>query len=168
MEFKIEELGELIKAEILKRISSNEAMVKIDDREYRLRVLNYDGDKAEFMLDNTYYSVKYIDNTPTILKLQVAGREVATVNKFPHLQSIVKSSGSTLDLERVLRSPIPGRVVAIEAKPDMQVKKGDVIAVLESMKMRVAIKAHKDGMVKEIRVKEGLSIARNDAVAIIE
>jgi biotin carboxyl carrier protein len=36
------------------------------------------------------------------------------------------------------------------------------------MKMQVAIKAHKDGTVKELKVKEGSSISRNDVVALIE
>jgi biotin carboxyl carrier protein len=36
------------------------------------------------------------------------------------------------------------------------------------MKMQVAIKAHKDGVVKEIRAKEGASIARHDLIAVIE
>ncbi len=63
---------------------------------------------------------------------------------------------------------IPGRVVSVVAKPGMEVKKGDVIAILESMKMQVAIKAHKDGKVKELNVKEGSSISRNHKVALIE
>jgi biotin carboxyl carrier protein len=48
------------------------------------------------------------------------------------------------------------------------VKKGDAVVILESMKMQVAVKAHKDGNLKEIRVKQGAAVARNDIVAIIE
>jgi biotin carboxyl carrier protein len=36
------------------------------------------------------------------------------------------------------------------------------------MKMQVAVKAHKDGNLKEIKVKEGASVARNDVLAIVE
>jgi biotin carboxyl carrier protein len=36
------------------------------------------------------------------------------------------------------------------------------------MKMQVAVKAHKDGNVKEIRAKDGATIARHDVVAVIE
>lgn len=169
MEFKIEELGEVINAEIVKKVSSNDAIVKIGEKEYRLKIIEYDGEKAEFMLDNTYYVIKYIENTATKMKVHVRGGNPVTINKFPHLAHVVKRvSGVAVDTEKVLQSPIPGRVVSIEAKPDMQVKKGDVIAVLESMKMQVAIKAHRDGTVKEIRIKEGSNVARNDTVAIIE
>ncbi|GIU70890.1 MAG: hypothetical protein KatS3mg003_0369 [Candidatus Nitrosocaldaceae archaeon] len=170
MEFKIEELNQLIKADIVKKISSNEAIVKIDDKEYNLKVINYDGEKVEFMLDNTYYNAKYLDNTATNMKIQIIGSEMpVTINRFPHLQHIVRRvSGGAIDTQKILQSPIPGRVVSVEAKPDMKVKKGDVIAVLESMKMQVAIKAHKDGIIKEIRIKEGSNVSRNDPVAVIE
>ena len=48
------------------------------------------------------------------------------------------------------------------------VKKGDPIVVLESMKMQVAVKSHKDGTVKSIKVKEGGSVAKGDVIAEIE
>ncbi|MEM2855736.1 MAG: biotin/lipoyl-containing protein [Candidatus Nitrosocaldaceae archaeon] len=169
MEFKLEDIGEIVNIDIIKRISSEVALVNINGKEYLLRIISYDGDKAEFILGNSYYNVKYIENTPTHMKIQIIGKESVTISKYPHLQKIIKSSSASLvDTEKMLRSPIPGRVVSIEAKPEMSVKKGDVIAILESMKMRVAIKAHKDGVIKELRIKEGGNISRNDAVALIE
>jgi biotin carboxyl carrier protein len=48
------------------------------------------------------------------------------------------------------------------------VKKGDPIIVLESMKMQVAVKSHKDGNVKQIKVNIGATVARYDIVAILE
>jgi biotin carboxyl carrier protein len=70
--------------------------------------------------------------------------------------------------DRNLASQIPGRVVNIAVKVGDDVKKGDVVVVLESMKMQVAVKAHKDGNIKEIKVKQGASVARNDTLAVIE
>ncbi len=169
MEFKVEELGEVIKAEIVRKLSSNEAIFKIDGKEYDIKIIRYDGSKVEFLIDNRYHGIKYIEDNATSLKMQLLGEDIAvTINKFPHLQHIIRKRTGAIDTQKILQSPIPGRVVSIEAKPEMQVKKGDVIAILESMKMQVAIKAHKDGVVKEIKIKEGSSIARNDPVAIIE
>jgi biotin carboxyl carrier protein len=48
------------------------------------------------------------------------------------------------------------------------VKKGDVVCVLESMKMQVSVKSHKDGVVKKLKVKGGMSVAKNDILAEIE
>jgi biotin carboxyl carrier protein len=36
------------------------------------------------------------------------------------------------------------------------------------MKMQIAIKSHKEGIIKEIKVKEGSTVSRNEIVAIIE
>jgi biotin carboxyl carrier protein len=89
------------------------------------------------------------------LKLtQVLGKSLA----------MVESGGSV----NSLTSQIPGRVVSIIAETGMPVKKGDAVVVLESMKMQVAVKAHKDGNLKEIKVQKGAPVARNDIIAIIE
>ena len=56
----------------------------------------------------------------------------------------------------------------IGANEGDSVKKGDVICTLESMKMQVGIKSHKDGIVKSIKIKKGDTVAKNDLVAEIE
>jgi biotin carboxyl carrier protein len=70
--------------------------------------------------------------------------------------------------ENKLLSQIPGRVVSIMLKVGDQVKKGDSIIVLESMKMQVAVKSHKEGKIRDIKVKVGDTVSRNDIVALIE
>jgi biotin carboxyl carrier protein len=67
-----------------------------------------------------------------------------------------------------LTSQIPGRVVTVLGKPGDSVNKGDSIVVLESMKMQVAVKSHKDGKIKEIKAKQGNTVSRNDIIAVIE
>jgi biotin carboxyl carrier protein len=36
------------------------------------------------------------------------------------------------------------------------------------MKMQIAIKSHKDGTIKDLKVKEGSTVARNEIVAVID
>jgi biotin carboxyl carrier protein len=67
-----------------------------------------------------------------------------------------------------LKSQIPGRVVSINVSQGDNVKKGDIVCVLESMKMQVSIKSHKDGVVKSLKLKQGASVAKNDVLAEIE
>jgi biotin carboxyl carrier protein len=67
-----------------------------------------------------------------------------------------------------ISSQIPGRVISIAISKGDEVKQGDSIVVLESMKMQVAIKSHRDGKIRDLKVKEGQSISRNDVVAILE
>ena len=94
-----------------------------------------------------------------------------TVKKHSKLTEVLEKASALTGAgggDRNLTSQIPGRVVNIVAKAGAEVKRGDVILVLESMKMQVAVKAHKDGTLKEIKVKQGASVARYDVLAVIE
>jgi biotin carboxyl carrier protein len=54
-----------------------------------------------------------------------------------------------------LRSPMPGLVVSLPVKEGQPVIKGDVLLILESMKMQNELKAPRDGTITRIRVKAG-------------
>lgn len=170
MEFKIEDLALTLNAEIVKRINGDEMIIKIGDKEHKLQIISCNSNGVEFMLDNSYHHAKYMNVNSADMKLMVDGN-IVTVSKFAELRAIAqKSSGGSSSSagQRFLTSSIPGRVVSVVAKLNSEVKKGDVVMVLESMKMQVAIKAHKDGVIRELKIKEGSSISRNDVVAVIE
>ncbi len=57
-----------------------------------------------------------------------------------------------------LRAPMPGLVVAVPVKEGQPIKKGDVLLILESMKMQNELKSPKDGTVQRIRVKPGETV----------
>jgi 3-methylcrotonyl-CoA carboxylase alpha subunit len=50
---------------------------------------------------------------------------------------------------------MPGRVVAVHATPGARVKRGDVLLVLEAMKMEHAIAAPADGVVSRVHFAAG-------------
>ena len=52
-------------------------------------------------------------------------------------------------------SPMPGKVIKINVKEGKEVKKGDILLVVEAMKMENSISSQKDGTVETIKVKEG-------------
>ena len=64
--------------------------------------------------------------------------------------------------------PIAGKIVSVDVKAGDAVKEGDVLCVLESMKMEIRVKSPRSGRVAEIRVREGDSILEDDVVAIVE
>jgi acetyl-CoA carboxylase biotin carboxyl carrier protein len=63
---------------------------------------------------------------------------------------------------------ITGTVVRIEKSPGDAVTAGEVILLLESMKMEMPLESPVDGRVKEIRVKEGQAVAEGDILAVVE
>ncbi|MGC8803055.1 MAG: acetyl-CoA carboxylase biotin carboxyl carrier protein subunit [Bacteroidales bacterium] len=63
--------------------------------------------------------------------------------------------------EKQLISFMPGTVQKVLVEEGQQVKRGDTLLILESMKMMNRVRAHADGIVKQIRVKPGESIPKN-------
>ncbi len=55
-------------------------------------------------------------------------------------------------------SPMPGTIINVPVKAGQTVKKGDVLVVLEAMKMENEIKAAKDGTVASVAVSKGESV----------
>ena len=57
--------------------------------------------------------------------------------------------------ELVIRAPIPGEVRKILVKPEDIVKQGDILLVIEAMKMENNIVSSASGIIKEVMVQEG-------------
>ena len=170
MEFKIENLEIMFNAEIVQNLGNSEYIIKVQEKERTLKILSITSNKIEFMLDNSYHAAKYLDNNTAKMTLVVDGIQI-TFDKHSELDKIVyKNSGveSGGDSQVSLRSQIPGRIVSINANIGDSVKKGDVLCVLESMKMQVSIKSHKDGLIKSMKIKQGASVAKNDVLMEIE
>jgi len=66
-----------------------------------------------------------------------------------------------------VKAHITGTVWKIETQVGAQVKEGDVLVILESMKMEMPIEAPADGKVTEIRVKEAQPVSEGDVVVVI-
>ncbi|MFH0847414.1 MAG: DUF2118 domain-containing protein [Chloroflexota bacterium] len=64
--------------------------------------------------------------------------------------------------------PITGKVVSVSVVVGGQVKEGDTICMLESMKMENPIVSPVDGVVKEIKLSPGQTVEAGDLVAVIE
>ena len=80
----------------------------------------------------------------------------------------IKAIAPPVTEEVQLTSPMPGNVVSVLVSKGAQVKYGDPVIILEAMKMKNEIPAPIDGIIREIRVKEGDTIDSEDIIAIIE
>ncbi|WBT38591.1 urea carboxylase [Hyphomicrobium sp. DMF-1] len=64
-------------------------------------------------------------------------------------------------------SPVPGAVWKIEVSKGARVKEGDVLVVVESMKMEMSVHAPADGTVSEIRCAEGRPVALGQTLIVL-
>ena len=63
-----------------------------------------------------------------------------------------------------LAAPMQGTVVKVEVAEGDRVEAGDVVVILEAMKMENPVKAHKDGIVKNLAVKAGSHVDKGAAL----
>jgi len=63
-----------------------------------------------------------------------------------------------------LKAPMPGLVVAIPIEEGQEIKKGQVLLILESMKMQNELKAPRDGKVHRIKVRAGESVEQKQTL----
>jgi len=63
-----------------------------------------------------------------------------------------------------LKAPMPGLVVAIPVEEGQEVKKGQVLVILESMKMQNELKSPRDGRVQRIKAKAGESVEQKQTL----
>ena len=63
-----------------------------------------------------------------------------------------------------LRAPMPGLAVAILVEEGQTVKKGQVLLILESMKMQNELKSPRDGTIGRVRVKAGETIEQKQTL----
>ena len=64
-------------------------------------------------------------------------------------------------------SPMPGTILAVKVAAGQAVKTGDVLFILEAMKMENEIVAPHDGTVKQVLVNKGASVNTDDALAVM-
>ena len=67
-----------------------------------------------------------------------------------------------------IRAPMPGRVVLVPGRPGQAVKAGEVVLVLEAMKMELALKAPRDGVLAEVRAAPGDFVDADTVLAVLE
>ncbi len=69
---------------------------------------------------------------------------------------------------KVVKASVPGKVVKIMVKEGDEVKEGDTVAILESMKMRMEIKSEYSGKVKEVLVSEGEFVEQGQPLIVVD
>lgn len=84
------------------------------------------------------------------------------VQARPSAPSVISRSA------KVVAAPMPGKVVKVLVSVGQKVKVGDVILILEAMKMENEIRSPYDGTVKEVRISAGSGVAAEEPLVIME
>lgn len=132
--------------------------------------------------NNNEYTVNAKEIKPGQLKIKLGDRIIKCVISEGEESKFVFIDGNIFKVKRTeltgqkktekkeggLNSPISGTVVSIKTKKGNAIKKGDVIMVIEAMKMEYLIRAPYNGIVKNINFKEKDQIEIGQKTAEIE
>ncbi|MCR9287103.1 acetyl-CoA carboxylase biotin carboxyl carrier protein subunit [bacterium] len=97
-------------------------------------------------------------------------------NKYPiqikdHFDQLVEKMGLSTNITfqiKEIKAPMPGLVLDLEVEPGQTVSQGDVLLILEAMKMENVLKSPGDGIVKSIAVKKGDAVEKGQILIEME
>jgi acetyl-CoA/propionyl-CoA carboxylase biotin carboxyl carrier protein len=79
-----------------------------------------------------------------------------------------KGGGGPSASSDALPSPLQGTVLKVAVEQGAEVSEGDLICVIEAMKMENEITAHRSGKVEELPISEGVAVSSSDTLAVIK
>lgn len=118
------------------------------------------GDNRYSVSDGTRRRLAYATGTPKARWVFIEGRvyviDVSRPGPFGTSRPGPFGPGrSTHDEETALASPMPATVASIHAAAGQEVSQGDVLVMLEAMKMELPIRAPRSGRVKTVTCRRG-------------
>lgn len=136
---------------------------KINGNLYTVTVNDVEENVARVEVNGTPYNVeldKPIQAPKTVVRPAAAPKTATGAPVVARPAANASKSG--------VKSPLPGLILDIKVKEGDAVKKGQLILILEAMKMENNINADKDGIVSAIKVSKGDSVLEGTDLIIIE
>ena len=134
---------------------------KINGNVYKVTVGDIEDNVANVEVNGTPYSVKI--DAPK--KEAAAPKPVVRHIASPAAPAANKPAASS---KSGVKSPLPGVILDVKVNVGDVVKKGDVVVILEAMKMENNINADRDGKITAINVSKGESVLEGTDLVMIE
>lgn len=137
---------------------------KINGNVYNIEISSVEGNMAAVTVNGTAYNVE-LDNIPAAPALNVPTSPVTPAPMAqPAAAPAPKPSAGT---GKDVKSPLPGVIVSVNVAVGDTVKTGQVVAILEAMKMENEIQAESDGIITSVKVAKGDSILEGALIVTI-
>ena len=135
---------------------------KINGNVYKVAIGDIEDNIAHVEVNGTPYKVE-MEKAPKVVVKPVARPAATSAPATPVVKTAAASTGKS-----GVKSPLPGVILDIKVNVGDTVKKGQVIIILEAMKMENNINADKDGKITAINVNKGDSVLEGTDLVIIE
>jgi len=126
-----------------------------------------DGDYFEVEVEQVGGAAPMITSITPVAQPAAAPRPAAAPAPKPAAAAPAAAPAAPVAGGTKMESPMPGMVIRYEVKEGDTVKAGDVVMVLEAMKMENSLTSPADGVIKQICCQAGQSVQKGDVLAVI-
>lgn len=116
--------------------------------------------KFKIKIDGKVFEAEVEEIGGTVQQTAASSPPPATVSAQQPVASV--SGGNTIT------APMPGKIISINVKKGDQIKVGDVVLILEAMKMEQQVKSTLNGTVGEILVAPGDTVKKEQALIVVQ
>jgi acetyl/propionyl-CoA carboxylase alpha subunit len=118
---------------------------------------------VEFLIQGEMVS-GYVEKVGTQIWISVNGKTFSLESDSKKSRKKASGAGSSPEIT----APMPGKVTSMKFKNGDSVDIGDVVIVMEAMKMEYSLKAQIKGVLKSIKVKEQDQVVLGQVLAVVE
>ena len=126
-------------------------------------IINVNGNQYEVEVEEVTNGESTIERPVSIPQAKPASKVKTAPKPVEEKKEVVVSEGA-----EVVEAPMPGTILSIDVNEGDMVKSGQVLVILEAMKMENEILAPRDGKVANIGVTKGASVNTGDKLVVIE
>ena len=148
---------------------AKEFSFKINGAEYKCAVEEIEAGLTEVTVNGKKYTVeteKPVAPAPKAAPA-AAAPAAAPAPAAPKAAPAPKAPAAAAAAGAQVKSPLPGSVVKVCVNEGQDVKKGDTLLILESMKMENPILAEQDGKVAQVAVAAGQTVMQDDLLVVL-
>ena len=140
---------------------------KINGNEYNVAINSVEGKNASVTVNGTAYNVELEEAPAAPVQAAPAAPVQTAAPAQPAASPAPSQAPKPAGAGKPVTSPLPGVIIAVKVNAGDTVKAGQVVAILEAMKMENEIQAEHDGTVTSVNVAKGDSVLEGATIVTI-
>lgn len=141
----------------------------INGDDYHVHIKSVDSDIAQIEVNGTPYSVKVkqeIKTSKTPILVRKEGQSKSADKRI--IENLSPVSNSSKPSAKAIKSPLPGSIIKVLVNEGDAFKEGDVLMVMESMKMENNILAERSGTIVKVCAPAGSSVLQDADLFLVQ
>ncbi|MCX6232430.1 MAG: acetyl-CoA carboxylase biotin carboxylase subunit [Bacteroidetes bacterium] len=155
---------------IIESIKNNEYQIQFNGASYNTSLKIIEDHKIEFFINDIFYSAFISEDLKSNAFLSYSGFIFNLIRKdILHKDTATFRIEDYIEVSNNINSPMPGKVIKVNVNVGDEVKKGDVLLIIEAMKMENRIICSKDkAIVESVNVKAGQMVDTITALIVFK